>query len=588
MATKTKNKVPEWSRRRFVQLLTAGATAATVMLTSWGRGKNAQGNQQQDRKSLLPDIDQLSLKEQVAQMFMVRIAGNIFDEQTAYPLELPTASQIESWITDLGVGGVLLRGGSASDVMIKSRLLQSRAKIPLVIAADIEEGVGQQFTRGTWFPPPMALSAIARKDLAKALNYAELMGAFSAQESLAIGINWMLAPVVDVNNNPENPIINIRSFGETPAMVSQLAAAFIRGVHQWPVLTCAKHFPGHGDISTYSEQDLPVLLHSPERLGQIELPPFQSAIAAGVDSVMIAHLLIPEWDPQRPASLSEKILQGQLRKKLGFQGLIVTDSLQNSGIMEDYGAEKAAVMAVEAGADILLTPLNIDAAIKGLYDAVNNGRISQQRIRASVERIWQAKLKVCQESETRQNFSLEPRNSLSQMATPEAMTVVANILRDAQQVGGILPWGRVTQQTGRLRNLVVVDDILRSDFLGRNTPAIAIPKQLGYELELWDRNRTEMNLHGDGDFSVTLLQLFIWGNAFLGTSRFAQTVKDLFEQLLQTGKLGALVIYGSPYVMDNFVNNLPSEIPYVFTYGQMPAAQAIALETLLGIEKVNQ
>jgi beta-glucosidase len=578
--TKTKNKVPEWSRRRFVQLLTAGASGATVMLTSWRRVKNAQANQQQDTKSLLPEIDRLSLKEQVAQMFMVRIAGHIFDEQTAYPIELPTASQIEDWVTELGVGGVLLRGGSASDVMIKSRLLQSLATIPLLLAADIEEGVGQQFTRGTWFPPPMALSAIARKDLAKALKYAELMGAFSAQESLAIGVNWMLAPVVDVNNNPENPIINIRSFGETPAMVSQLAAAFIRGVHQWPVLTCAKHFPGHGDISAYSEEDLPVLLHSPERLGQIELPPFQRAIAAGVDSVMSAHLLIPEWDRQRPASLSEKILQGQLRKKLGFQGLIVTDSLQNPGIMEDYGAEKAAVMAVEAGADILLTPLNIDAAIKGLYDAVKTGRISQQRIRASVERIWQAKLKVCQESETRQNFSLAPPNSLSQIATTEAMTVVANILRDSQQIGGILPWSGVTQETGRLRNLVVVDDILRSYFLGRKTPAIAIPKQLGYELELWDRNRGDIHINRDDEYSVTLLQLFIWGNAFQGTSRFAQTVQDLFKQLLQTGKLGALVIYGSPYVMDNFVKDLPSEIPYVFTYGQMPTAQAIALETL--------
>lgn len=585
--TKTKNKVPEWSRRRFVQLLAAGASAATAILTSGRRGKNARANQQQDTKSLLPEIDRLSLKEQVAQMFMVRIAGNIFDEQTAYPPELATASQIESWIADLGVGGVLLRGGSASDVTLKSRLLQSLAKIPLAIAADIEEGVGKQFIGGTCFPPPMALSAIARTDLTKALNYAELMGAIAAQESLAIGINWMLAPVVDVNNNPENPIINIRSFGETPAMVSQLAAAFIRGVHQWPVLTCAKHFPGHGDISAYSEEDLPVLLHSPERLGQIELPPFQSAIAAGVDSVMSAHLLIPEWDRQLPASLSEKILQGQLRKKLGFQGLIVTDSLQNPGIMEDYGAEQAAVMAVEAGADMLLTPLNIDAAIKGLYDAVKTGRISRRRIRVSVERIWQAKLKVCQ-SETRQNFSLDPRNSLSQMATPEAMTVVANILRDSQQIGGLLPWGGVTQETGQLRNLVVVDDMLRSDFLGRKTPAIAIPKELGYELELWDRNRGDIYIDGDDEYSVTLLQLFIWGNAFQGTSRFAQTVQDLFKQLLENGKLGALVIYGSPYVMDNFVKDLPSEIPYVFTYGQMPTAQAIALETLFKIPTVDR
>src|SRR3712207_298866 len=153
------------------------------------------------------------------------------------------------------------------------------------------------------------------------------MGSVTAKEALAIGINWVLAPVVDVNNNPKNPVINVRAFGETPEIVSELASAFIRGAQHYPVLTTAKHFPGHGDTAIDSHLDLPVLPHTPPRLATIELPPFKAAIAAGVDAIMSAHLLIPAWDEQYPATLSRKVLTELLRDFLGFEGLIVTDAL---------------------------------------------------------------------------------------------------------------------------------------------------------------------------------------------------------------------------------------------------------------------
>lgn len=178
----------------------------------------------------------------------------------------------------------------------------------MLIAADVEEGVGQRFAGATWFAPPMAIGTVAFEDSDKAQRYAEQMGSTTAQEALAMGINWILAPVVDVNNNHQNPVINVRSFGETPEAVSQLASAFIQGAHKYPVLTTAKHFPGQGDTATDSHLDLPVLPHTPPRLATVELPPFKAAIATGVDAVMSGHLLIPAWDSERPATLSQPIL----------------------------------------------------------------------------------------------------------------------------------------------------------------------------------------------------------------------------------------------------------------------------------------
>ena len=289
------------------------------------------------------NIDSLSLAEQVAQMVVVRASGYLFDHQIQYPDWEPPAAKLQYWLEHLGVGGVILLGGSAGELALRSQQLQNWAKIPLLIAADIEEGVGQRFSGATWFGPPMAISAIARKNPSTGQHYAEQMGAITAQEALAIGINWVLAPVVDVNNNPDNPVINVRAFGETPDEVIELATAFIRGAKAYPVLTTAKHFPGHGDTATDSHLDLPVLSHSPARMAEVELPPFKAAIAAGVDAVMSAHLLIKCWDADYPATLSERILTAQLRQKLGFEGLIVTDALVMGAIANRYGANVAPV-----------------------------------------------------------------------------------------------------------------------------------------------------------------------------------------------------------------------------------------------------
>jgi beta-glucosidase len=541
-------------------------------------------------------IDNLSLPELVAQMFVVRASGYLFDHQIRYPEWEPTASKLRYYLEKLGVGGVILVGGSAAELGVRSHQLQSWAKFPLLLAADIEEGVGQRFAGATWFGPPMAIAQVARHDPEAADRYAEQMGAVTAIEARAIGLNWILAPVVDVNNNPDNPVINVRAFGETPSIVGKLAAAFIRGAAQHPVLTTAKHFPGHGDTAVDSHLELPVLPHSPARLASVELPPFVEAIAARADAVMSAHLLIPAWDAEFPATLSRKILLGKLREELGFEGLIVTDALVMGAIANKYGPNEAAVLAAIAGADVLLMPLDPEGAILAVCEAVTQGRLSIAQIKESVKRIWSAKAKVGlpisdppqppQASGASKNLQSIESIDLSLLANPQARSTAADILRDSLKFGGTLPlMAKKPPENQLLRNLIIVDDVLGCEFLGKHTPAIALPEQFGYELQLIDdRTGAIADNTGAEDFSPTLLQIFIRGNCFRGSAGLTQAAQDWFKKLLNTGELQAVLIYGSPYVLEQFLPHLPPSIPYIFCFGQMPAAQSLAIELLFGID----
>ena len=191
-----------------------------------------------------------SLRKKIGQLIVVRTTGYIFDHQIRYPAWEATQSQLKKWLEELNLGGIILLGGSCAEIAYRTQQLQSWAKTPLFIAADIEEGVGQRFTGASWFPRPSALSKIAEDNPLLAKKYAKEMGNITAREALAMGINWILAPITDVNNNPDNPVINVRAFGDHPQVVGDLTEAFIHGCRSYPILTTAKHFPGHGDTST--------------------------------------------------------------------------------------------------------------------------------------------------------------------------------------------------------------------------------------------------------------------------------------------------------------------------------------------------
>ena len=519
-------------------------------------------------------------------MVVVRASGYLFDHQIQYPDWEAANQTLQFYLGDLGIGGVILLGGSAGEIALRSQQLQAWAKTPLLLAADIEEGVGQRFSGATWFPPPMALGAIAADNPPLALAYAEQMGAITAQEALAIGLNWVLAPVVDVNNNPANPVINIRSFGDSPTGVGQLAAAFIQGAQSHPVLTTAKHFPGHGDTAVDSHLTLPILSHNLDRLAQVELPPFQQAITAGVDAVMSAHLQVPALDAHYPATLSKQTLTGTLRQKLGFQGLIVTDALIMGAITQQYGPYEAAVLAVEAGADMLLMPSDPEGAIRAVCEAVKVGRIRPERLQISLERIWRAKLKVASPvSETQPSLHAWERLppsplQIDKIAQPQALRLSSDILRASMQIGGKLPL-TTENLIGSLRNVIVVDDALNCRFLGLTAPAIYLPEQLGYLLNLIDRHTPSPHF-SQPTSQPSLLQLFIRGNPFQGSSGLTQAASEWLQILIATDNLQALIIYGSPYALQQVLPQIPAHLPYCFTYGQTPDAQAIALEAVFG------
>jgi beta-glucosidase len=540
---------------------------------------------------ILPDFQDLTLSEQVAQMLVVRASGHLFDHQILYPTWEPKAETLRHYVRDLAVGGVIVLGGSAAEIALRSQQLQDWAKVPLFMAADIEEGVGQRFSGATWFAPPMALAAIAthqesaQSDPTTAAGLASEMGAYTAQEALAIGLNWILAPITDVNNNPRNPVINVRAFGETLEVVSQLATAFVQGAQKYPVLTTAKHFPGHGDTATDSHLDLPVIPHALERLQSLEYLPFKAAIATGVDSIMSAHLLIPALDQTYPATLSPRILTGELREALGFDGIIVTDALVMGAIADRYGANEAAVLAVEAGADVLMMPLDPPGAIQAICAAVETGRINADRIQASLERIWRAKQKIftLDVAQGAHHHDWEKQTpapiQLDQLAQPKAQHAAVQILEKSTQHRGVIP-----KVEGFARNVIVVDDLIGCDFLNRKAPAIAFPQLYGYQtLYLVDRHSPAQSPYdlAQANPEPTILQLFIRGNPFRGSAGLSQLAKDWFDALLKTGQLRGLVMYGSPYIHETFRLLLPPEIPYGFSYGQMPMAQAITLRLLM-------
>lgn len=540
--------------------------------------------------SYLPDLNTLPLAAQVAQMVVVRASGYLFDQQIRYPQWEVPAKTLREWIQEWGVGGVILLGGSAPELALRIQQLQEWATIPLLMAADVEEGVGQRFAGATWFPPPMALAAIAQPNPELAHRYAEQMGTVTAQEAQAIGLNWILAPVTDVNNNPSNPVINIRAFGETPEVVNGLITAFIQGAQTHPVLTTAKHFPGHGDTAVDSHLQLPVLPHALDRLNQVEFPPFQAAIAAGVDAVMTAHLQIPALDSTYPATLSPRILTQELRQTLGFDGLIVTDALIMGAIADHFGANEAAVLAVEAGADILLMPADPVGAIQAVCEAVEAGRLSPERIQSSVERIWQAKQKVCS-AHSEAPFphaweqlppAVQPQELVTHLAQPDAIALVDRILEDSLQAH-LPPLSRFSSaepQSDR-RNLILVDNLLNCKELGHYTPAVKVPEAHGYSLQLVDRHTPfHPSQSSHLPWQPTLLQLFIRGNPFRGNAGLTQTAQEWLTFLVQSEQLQALILYGSPYTLAQFLPVLPPDVPYVFTYGQTDQAQAIALKAL--------
>src|SRR6185503_12896357 len=310
-------------------------------------------------------LESLSLRDRIAQLVIPWIPGSYaaFDDEAF--------ARMQAWVDSLHVGGLLVSVGSPFDVAAKLNRLQERSRLPLLVASDLEGGTAIRLNGGTPFPPNMGVAATGSDSDAYEL------GRITALEGRAVGIHLAFAPVADVNNNPANPIINTRSFGEDPAAVGRLVAAEVRGIQEHGMLAGAKHFPGHGDTGTDSHITLAVSTADWPRLDSVELVPFRSAIAAGVASIMSAHIAMPGIDggQLRPGTVVPGILTGILRDSLGFKGLVVTDALNMGGVANTYGAE-AGVRAFIAGADLLLQPADPRMTISAMAAALARGEIT--------------------------------------------------------------------------------------------------------------------------------------------------------------------------------------------------------------------
>ncbi len=519
-----------------------------------------------------PKVD-ADLARLIHALLVVRTSGRLADHQRGYPRwELANAPLRR--LLEAGLGGVILLGGSAAELALRCAQLRRWADQPLLLCADVEEGVGQRFDGATWLVPPLALGRLFNREPERATALAERYGRCTGRDARAVGLNWVLAPVCDVNNNPANPVINVRAWGEDPASAGTLAAAFLRGVQAEGVLSCAKHFPGHGDTSSDSHLTLPLLPHSRERLARMELPPFERAIAAGVASVMTAHLMLPALDGERPATLSRPVLTGLLRQELGFAGLIVTDALVMEAITGRYGAGEAAVLALEAGADLVLMPADADAAVGAIAAAVQAGRLDREALEASAERRRRALARVAAGAR-----AANPEAA----ATPDqalALELVRSSL-EATPAGPQAPGPPGV-------NLIRLDSALAAAFLPPTAAAVALPEARGWRTLLVE-GRSPSPWSGEAGAPLALerlgpgpvlLQLFVRGNPFRGSADSAEPWAAALGQLVACNRLAGLVVYGSPYLWEELRPLLPPGVAGVYSPGQMPLAQAEALGKL--------
>ena len=523
------------------------------------------------------------LRQAVARLLVVRASGHATDRERRYPRWELSNHELEQ-LLGAGVGGVILLGGTATELRQRCRRFQRWAGQPILLCADVEEGVGQRFEGASWLVPPMALGRLYQRSPRKAVQLAENYGRCCGNQAKRCGLNWVLAPVCDVNSNPKNPVINVRAWGEDPHTVGELTGAFQRGLAATGVLGCAKHFPGHGDTATDSHLELPLLPHSRERLKSLELQPFRTLILEGVSSVMTAHLLIPALDAEWPATLSAEVLTTLLRVDLGFKGLVVTDALVMEAIAARYGAGEAAVLAFAAGADLILMPADAVAAIDALCDALHSGRVPMARLHDSLDRREVALNSIPQ--------SLDLDNNEPTIETREERALTLELVSRSLEISNPSTTNGATQPNPIDGiNLIRVDGVLPCPVLPADAPAILLPKPLGFQTVLshplgvspWSDAADPLgplaiDRLGDGP---VLLQLFIRGNPFQANRSVREPWTDAIQQLLDLNRLFGLVVYGSPYVWEALRDAVPPSIPAAFSPGQMPDAQQQLLQRLL-------
>jgi beta-N-acetylhexosaminidase len=519
----------------------------------------------------------MTLREEVAQLVFIPFNGFA---PNSYSTEYRKFVRL---IRDTHVGGLILVNLANGRVTQKAEpyalatfvnRLQAMARVPLMVSADFERGASMRVNDTTPFPHAMAFGAAGDPELAR------YEGEVTAREARALGIQWVFYPVADVNNNPDNPVINTRSFGEDPAKVAALVKAFIEGAHADKnnyVLTTAKHFPGHGDTAVDTHLNLATVEANRERLEHLELVPFRAAIQAGVDSVMTAHVAVPALAPPGlPATLAPEILTGLLRDELGFKGLIVTDALEMGGIVKTYGPGEAAVRAIEAGADVLLMPSDPDAAIRGVVAAVESGRIKRLRIQVSVARILEAKERTGLDRKSSVNLEGISDAVNSPEANDKAQEVADRAVTLVRNATGLVPLTApegacfVVFSEGRYS----ADGQVFGEELRKRLPQAAIAT-LDPTMSREVNSDTLSRLPGCESYIVSAYSA---PANYRGTVSLGGELPRAIQGLLASGKPVTLIALGNPYLLRDF----PGVAAYLATFSTAPSAETAAVRALFG------
>jgi beta-N-acetylhexosaminidase len=508
----------------------------------------------------------LSPRERLGQLLMTPVQ---VEQATGERLE-----ELKRQLTELGLGGVVVRGGTPETVAALTNELQRAARVPLFVGADYERGLRMQMkSAGTPFTNNMGVAAAG--DPRAAFEQAKV----TAEEARAVGVNWLFGPVADLNNNPDNPVINVRSFGEDPRRVADFVAAAVRGTREGGALSTAKHFPGHGDTAVDSHIGLPTVAADRARLERVELVPFRAAVSAGVDSVMTAHIALPKLTGEDlPATLSPKVTTDLLRRELKFDGLVVTDSLGMGAITKGFPGGEAAVRAIQAGADVALTPPELKASLDALEEAVKGGRLTQERVDESVRRVLRAKYRLGL-AEQRTVDPLALKNLIERREALESARRVAEnsitLLRDG---GGLLPLDASRAATAAF--VVVAADEDPEE--GRAfVPAVqaraanarvlrADPKTTAADYDNLLSEATKADL--------VVVAAFVKRAAGKGTVALPERQAEFVRRLIASGRPVAVVAFSGPYLVRQF----PEAPAFVVAYGIEDVAQEAAARVLFG------
>ncbi len=521
----------------------------------------------------------LTLTEKVGQMMMPWVSGNYV------ALDTEEFDTLAAWVERDRVGGLVMSVGMPHSYAAKLNALQKRARVPLLITSDMENGPGMRMggiysfphllaqDGGTEFPSTMAIGATGSDSLAYGLGMA------TAREARAVGVHMVFGPVLDVNSNPANPIINTRSFGENPDEVARLGLAYIRGARDGGLMATAKHFPGHGDTETDSHIDLPVIKADRARLDTIELAPFRAAIDQDIDAIMTAHIAVTGVEGQNapPATLSRFIMTDLLREQLHFRGLLITDAMSMGAVVRRYGEKDAVLTALDAGADIILMPVNLQRAITTIVEAVQSGRVTEERINTSVRRILQAKVQAGLPHQRFVDLDSVAARVGVRAHKELAATIAQRSITLARDSIGLVPLADSARRILSVTYVGVQDPVAGRVFdqslraSGRQVRTRRVDARTSAE------DFAAIRAAADSA-DVTLVSIYISPVEAAGSVQAETAFTEFMRELTSAGKPVIAVSFGSPYI----INAMPGVSAYMLAWSGVPVSQRAAVQALLG------